>query len=375
MREVTERAQGTGAQEAIPESVLRELRPDPGGRLRRNVLLGATGVATALSLTFWVLGASKDIDSVERIVVPLLTLLFGALTFVTWRGKLRGAEIGLMLVAGCVLLERIHFTRHEDKPGMIPVLDTYELLIWFPSVFVFAFLVFEKRQALLFGLALIAASFVVVRDWLTPGADDIYHADLSEFMIGQLGCLSLLYGFAHLKERFLSTHALAVSLRSSAETDFLTGVANRRAVTQSLQRELLRAQRHRSHLSVILLDLDDFKGINDRFGHDEGDKALRRVALLIDRSRRRTDAFGRWGGEEFLLVAPDLDLAEARNAAERLRSLIEGSSRSGPSSVTASFGVSEFKAGDDLARLVMRADQALMEAKASGRNRVATRSA
>lgn len=375
LRGDAEQGQGTDGTDELPETALNILQPGINDRLRRNILFGATGVATLLSLTFWIIGASKDIDSGERVIVPLLTLLFGVLTLLTWRGKLRGAEIGLLALAACVLLERIYFTRHVAKPGLLPVLDTYELLIWFPSVYIFAFLLFDKRHAILFCLTLLGASMAIVHEWAIPGADRIYHADLAEFYIGQVGCIVLIYGFAVLKEQFLDTHRLAVHLRTFAETDFLTGVSNRRAITQALDREINRCERHQGSLAVILLDLDHFKRVNDAFGHDEGDRALRRVSLLMDRSRRQADAFGRWGGEEFLLVTPELDLEGARHAAERLRALIEQSNRSTRATVTASLGVAEYQAGDDAASLVKRADEALMDAKDQGRNQVVTRAA
>jgi len=359
----------------VMESALRELRPGIDDRFRRNMLFGATGIATALSVAFWIIGASKDVDSVERIVVPALTLCFGVLTLLAWRGRLRSAELGLLAVAAGVLLERIHFTRHSLEPGLLPVLDTYELLIWFPSVYVFAFLLIDKKYALLYCVGLLAGSLFIVWDWMLPGTDGIYHADLTEFYIGQMGAIMLVFLFAQIKERFLDTHKLAVDLRSFAEMDFLTGIFNRRAVTQILEQEMARADRLGGPLSVVLIDLDHFKRINDSFGHDEGDRALRRVALLVDRSRRQTDGFGRWGGEEFLLVVPGLGLEDAARAADRLRGAIEAGNRGARAGVTASFGVAEYRDGDKVASLVKRADQALMDAKARGRNRVVARAA
>ncbi len=358
------------SRDAIPSSALEDLGPGGPERLRRTILFAATGTGTLLSAVFWVFGAMKDIDSVERVIVPVLAVMFAALTLLTWKGRLRGAELGLFLVGGGVLLERIHFSATNGKPGLIPVLDTYELLIWFPCLYLFAFLVFDRRRALMLSLTLLLASAALVWRWVVPGASTIYHGDVSEFFMGQLGCLMLVYGFARLKMTFLDTHKLAVNLRSFAETDFLTGIANRRSITLALEQEILQCERVGGSLAVILLDLDEFKGVNDTHGHDEGDRVLRRVAMLMDRSRRQTDVFGRWGGEEFLLVAPNLDLPGAFNAAERLRDLIETSGQGTRAAVTASFGVADYRPGDTVSGLVKRADQALMEAKQGGRNRV-----
>ncbi len=356
--------------QSVDLSEAGKLVPGVDERLRRNIIFGASGVATVLSVTFWLIGAAKDVDSIERLVIPLLALGFGAITLLSWRGNVRGAQLGLLAVGGGILLERIHFVLDQPKPGYLPLLDAYELLIWFPCLYVVSFLLLEQRSALLFNLTILGSSLIVVRDWLVPGDDGNYHADLTEFYIGQLGCVIVVYAFAILKERLLSTQRLALDLRAFAETDFLTGVPNRRLLTDGLKREIACCERAASELSVVLLDLDHFKRINDTFGHDEGDRALRRVAMLADRNRRQTDTFGRWGGEEFLLVAPGLDLDGGRMAAERLRELIEDSAGESRVRVTASLGVSEFRTGDDVGSLVKRADEALFEAKLSGRNRV-----
>ena len=203
-------------------------------------------------------------------MIPLLAVLFAGLMLLTWRGKVKGAEVGLLTLAGAVLLERIHFTSTLPHPGNMPVLDTYELLIWFPSVYLFAFLLCDKLHALLYSLALLTGSLLLVRNWLIPGADRIYRADVSEFYIGQLGCIVLVYAFALLKERFFTTHELAVDLRSFAETDFLTGVPNRRALTEALKREVTRCERHGDTVGLILLDIDRFKHVNDTLGTRRG---------------------------------------------------------------------------------------------------------
>ena len=359
----------------ITASDLEELRPGASDRLRRTVIFGSTAVACALTLVYWLVATSREVDPVERTVVPLLALVFCVLSVLAWRVPLRGAETALMVVGAGVLLERIHFARHVAKPGLAPVLDAYEIVVWFPCLYVFAFLLLDRRRALLFCLGLLGASALLVRDWMVPGAAAIYYPDTTEFFIGQLGIVVFVYGFARLKEQFLDTHRVAVHLRSYAETDFLTGVPNRRAMTQALEHEIGRCARHGGKLGVILLDLDRFKRINDAFGHDEGDRALRRVAYLLDRSRRQSDCFGRWGGEEFLLVAPGLDLAGSELAAERLRRILEASNRGSQAAVTASFGVAEYRPGDGVASLVQRADQALMAAKAQGRNRVVAHAA
>lgn len=163
-------------------------------------------------------------------------------------------------------------------------------------------------------------------------------------------------------------------LQRLAVTDPLTALLNRRALFDSMRREMERAQRHRHELSVIMFDIDHFKDINDRYGHAAGDTVLRHVATVAAQVLRSTDALARYGGEEFVILALETDLAHALQLAERVRNTLESSKVSISHhrlGVTASFGVSMLRTDDkEPEEVVARADTALYEAKASGRNRV-----
>ncbi len=158
------------------------------------------------------------------------------------------------------------------------------------------------------------------------------------------------------------------ALEVMTRTDRLTGLANRRRLEEALTTEVLRARRYGKPFSVIMLDIDHFKNVNDRFGHQAGDNVLIAIAGLLTRTARETDVVGRFGGEEFLLVCPETELLVVAALAERLRS--EFSSMDFPlvGRVTSSFGVAEFTQGDSVKSLVERADQALYRAKDGGRN-------
>jgi two-component system cell cycle response regulator len=164
-------------------------------------------------------------------------------------------------------------------------------------------------------------------------------------------------------------------LEELSSTDGLTGIANRRYLMEMLELEFLRSERYQSWLSLIMCDLDHFKAINDRYGHQAGDQALVTVATLLKEGLRKHDIVGRYGGEEFALVLPETNLEGARVVGERYRALIEGLSftTSGVSlSLTASFGVVSYPHNDILGvdDLIRRADRALYDAKAGGRNKV-----
>src|SRR5262245_6633467 len=155
---------------------------------------------------------------------------------------------------------------------------------------------------------------------------------------------------------------------SEARIDSLTGLANRRAIEESLAAEIARAERFTHALAVVLLDLDRFKEINDSFGHPAGDAMLREVSRLLLSLARQGDTVGRWGGEEFVVVLPETDLVGARRFAERLRRTIE-SHALGEMKTSTSCGGATMLRSDSVEELLGAADKALYQAKSNGRNR------
>ena len=161
---------------------------------------------------------------------------------------------------------------------------------------------------------------------------------------------------------------------SQAATDGLTGLANRRSFDDELALEWRRAERVGDSLALLLIDLDDFKSVNDEFGHQAGDAVLRRVAAILESGARQVDLAARYGGEEFALLAPETDALGATKLAERLRTALETTTielpNGGELSVTASFGVAVKGELERAEQLVTAADEALYEAKRNGKNRV-----
>jgi len=161
---------------------------------------------------------------------------------------------------------------------------------------------------------------------------------------------------------------------SQAATDGLTGLANRRSFDDELALEWRRAERVGDSLALVLIDLDNFKSINDDYGHQAGDAVLRRVATILDSGARNADLAARYGGEEFALLAPETDLLGATKLADRLRADLDAATIELPDgrklSVTASFGVAVKGTLQRPEELVAAADEALYEAKRNGKNRV-----
>ena len=153
-------------------------------------------------------------------------------------------------------------------------------------------------------------------------------------------------------------------------TDELTGIYNKSKIDDILALEIEISNRYGSDLSIIMMDIDHFKEVNDNFGHEVGDKVLEEVALVLKNNIRQTDFIGRWGGEEFLIVCTATGLEGATKLANKIREKIEEYRYSVKSNVTASFGVAAFIACEDRKSFFVRVDQVLYNAKKLGRNRV-----
>jgi diguanylate cyclase (GGDEF)-like protein len=193
------------------------------------------------------------------------------------------------------------------------------------------------------------------------GSFDRESVELAEWLAGRA---SIALQNAHL-------HRLA---RQLATTDELTQLANRRQFDEALAAEVLRAERFRDPVAVVVADLDNFKEVNDRFGHDVGDLVLRAFAAAIRMNVRDVDLAARYGGEEFTVLLPATDAGGGRQLAERLRLAVEelslDSGGGGSVSVRSSFGVASYPAESSAAALMRAADRALYRAKAAGKNRV-----
>lgn len=160
-------------------------------------------------------------------------------------------------------------------------------------------------------------------------------------------------------------------LAEQARRDSLTGAYNRRYLAEQLDGQINLFKRSGLSFSVVMLDIDFFKRINDQFGHDVGDEVLKRVTHLMTEALREIDIFGRWGGEEFLCILPNTNDQDAARCAERLRASLEEirfDAYQNGLRVTASFGVATSINDDDVDDLIKRCDLALYQAKSAGRN-------
>lgn len=167
-----------------------------------------------------------------------------------------------------------------------------------------------------------------------------------------------------LQDALAAAHTLAI-------TDSLTRTFNRRQMETLVHDEVERAQRYEQPMSLIILDIDHFKTVNDNYGHPAGDKVLRKVSEILAGSLRQSDSLGRWGGEEFLILLPQIHLGAAASVAEKLRLAVSSTNFELKAPVTISLGVAELGEGESAGDWIKRADQALYLAKDRGRNQLA----
>jgi diguanylate cyclase (GGDEF)-like protein len=243
----------------------------------------------------------------------------------------------------------------------MPLLPQYAMMWSYPMV-VFFYLYLELRLATLFNL--LFATGLAVMAWPVFAIDLYSRFLVTHFVVGGM---TLIFARTLAKQQ--------QELRQAANTDSLTGLANRRAVQQALESWQRQRSRYGVPATLLLIDLDHFKSVNDRGGHQAGDQLLIQVAEVLRRRARDTDMAGRWGGEEFILVLPHTRAGEAMVVAEALRNSVASERAETPMAtdavaVTTSIGVAELLLSDTPESWVARADAALYQAKAAGRNQV-----
>ncbi len=161
-----------------------------------------------------------------------------------------------------------------------------------------------------------------------------------------------------------------LEIQHISDIDSLTGISNRKKFEEEIIKEIARAERYSHPLSVAMLDIDFFKSVNDSYGHKIGDQVLQSICQLITQHIRNIDFFARWGGEEFVLIFPDLSVEKAFVVTEKLRKMISHHDFGLKKNITCSFGLTEYQGGDSAEAVIYRVDELLYQAKDRGRNRV-----
>ncbi len=348
-------------------------------RMIRLVNLGAIlGIPGFLIFALMYYGINAEVFMPVLISVTLFIPLFIVSAVLNGKNK---------HLASAVILN-ISFTITLFVPLVLFLGDRGGNHYFFLMFTLFPILTFKPKN--IFWIVVTSALNIVAFYWMdnygTLGADLSYYAP-REFVKGSrfvslYSCLFSMMVIVGMNQRYINASENELSaktirlinalehLKELATIDSLTGSFNRTYFDHKIELEIAAANRYKTPLSLILIDLDYFKGINDTFGHDVGDMVLKTSADVFDCNIRVTDALIRWGGEEFLIIAPQTDYEGAMQLAEKLRGSLAATPQPHFGAITGSFGVTTFEEDDTFEDLYKRMDQALYRAKNLGRNKV-----
>lgn len=286
----------------------------------------------------------------------------------------------------CLLFDRLQFATVFRSSFLLLVSLLFLYLIasggesntgalWFYVFPPFVFYIAGPRGGLALMAAMLALALVIFRFPELPFVWTTYNTDFQIRFVATV-CFSTVFSYVLDRSRrkaYENLGELARLYETAAKTDELTKLPNRRDMHSHLEKEYYRYKRHGSHFSVILMDIDHFKQVNDTYGHDAGDYVLIKFAEMLKDSCRKMDIAARWGGEEFLILLPDTSLVQALAMAERFRRRIElftANFKQQHIHCTTSCGVCSISQTKDVAALLKQADVNLYQAKLKGRNMV-----
>ncbi len=317
--------------------------------------------ALAVFAVWWIMGEKNT--PLDSLVMPPL----GAFLILLELGLLRGwASPRAIWVVGlascsCYLVASLCYeiARGDYYPGL-PA-GTY----WLMSVYIFTFFMVRLEHTMRFSVIyfLVTVGALIIGAALAPQRGELFVNSCVQLVLSNSFMVVLLHLYSKIRGRY-------VEMQQFAHTDVLTRLANRRFAEASIERIISQANSRQDGFSFILIDVDHFKRINDTHGHRVGDQVLQELAVILSSNARENDILARWGGEEFLLLAPGRQGDQVTQFAERLRSRVSELRVVRDVAFTISLGIATYRDNDTMDTLLARADKALYQAKSNGRNRV-----
>lgn len=336
-------------------------------RMRRYFLAVASSLTVLAFLTALHLGGYMELAGLQWSATGIFTLF--VVFYAMFRSGLNlkfhdpSLTAGQMVSAFLVITSSAFFIKSEARDIVLPVL-----------LMIFYFGIYRMDTRAMTTLAVINIAFygalIIALYMLRPHTLDI---KLELLRLAILAVVSLWFGTVggHVTKLRRELALRKADIEALLERDDLTGVGNRRFLTHMLEQEKSRADRSGSTFCVAMLDLDLFKRVNDTFGHAAGDKMLKIFSQVAQQDLRKIDYFGRYGGEEFMLIMSDTRMDGAMATAERLRANVENARYHDidPDLVqTVSIGIAEYRRGESIEHIQARADKAMYQAKSRGRN-------
>jgi diguanylate cyclase len=317
-------------------------------------LLG--GISVLEVGTWIILNRLGQINTIDFFLLPAL-----ASTFLVMLGLLLHRPQRVKLVHRIMLAGICFYELLDLYSSGLPEVRTQNAvgvgMVWFPVTTVIAFLILRHQLAARLSTIYVLISLVLGVLYFRDGINPTQINAMLQFYASNIAILCISWVFGHMRNQYLE-------MRTMAYTDALTGLLNRRAMNDHLET----GHADNTPFCLLVIDIDEFKRVNDAFGHPVGDQVLREMALTLDSHTRKSDRIARWGGEEFLVLTLDSDMAQAQGLADRLLEAVRGANIAGLG-LTISIGISERRVGSTLESIIGMADVALYQAKAAGRNR------
>lgn len=328
-------------------------------KFRAGVWLLPIG-ASALAMSWFILGDQNSaLDRYAELPLAAALLLIHLALLRFWIHPSVVIMLGVWLVSLYLMASLAFETAQNDRyVGLSPS------GCWLVTTYVFAYVMLNLKRPILFSVAYFAACAVALSIGIAnaPRVDSWVLNGWIQMMLAMFSAIAILTLSSQLRGRY-------VAFKHMAFSDELTQLANRRLAEESMREKMVPLSVSDPYC-VMLIDVDHFKLINDRLGHHVGDQVLQQLARVLNANIRQGDLLARWGGEEFILLAPRLARNEATTFAERLRSAVSDRVFVGDIKVTISIGIAICRNSDSANSLLRRADKALYRAKSNGRDRV-----
>lgn len=321
--------------------------------------------------------ATGVISPFDAYAYPILFVYYFVITIFLHLYPTYRIEVSVATITGLALYMAVTHWLYYIAPNSASLdalsFQQARIVQWYVLIFISSFIFFETKSAIIASVAFYLSLAIPEIIFLLGDnqRDDQVTATTLISLISNPVYIVCLWGVTLLKEHAYRAEDKASLMAQMALKDNLTDALNRRGAQAFIDKVQQNLSQNNWRCGVILFDLDYFKLINDRHGHDAGDKALIELVKLSQSQLRTEDALARWGGEEFLVILPNASLENTANLAERLRASLEHQNNGILAEVTASFGVALLTNANSFQQAVKNADGALYQAKANGRNQVA----
>lgn len=286
---------------------------------------------------------------------------------ISWFFLYKRFFIQFLEYSNLALVSYYHVTIFFDAVRNYMVVDGGSLgdfIIWMPIITLFFFLTLGTKRGLYYSIVIFLTTFVIGIVYLHVLSSESIDS-LGQYYFANLVYIIVLYYAQHV----FKTYADLEMFKKHAYYDSLTRIANRLRIDEWLENKLKAFKDKREQFSIIFFDIDHFKLVNDNFGHKIGDEVLVELAQLIQQHLTNRELFGRWGGEEFIIITSTAG-EDTVKLAEDLRKVVANHHFKGAGNLTASFGVTYSRPGDSIDSLLSRADKGLYQCKKYGRNQV-----